>query len=142
MRFSRRHVWIILALSFAGFLDASYLAAERFLNRIPPCSLIKGCEVVTTSSYSAILGVPVSLLGALYYLAMLLAAVWVLDKEGEKVARYLAWGTIVGASASVWFVYVQVGILGAVCIYCMASAAVSLSLFGMGMRMFRAKMIK
>src|SRR3989344_1559205 len=40
--------------SFLGLVDASYLAAKHYTGTIPPCAIVKGCEVVTTSQYAAV----------------------------------------------------------------------------------------
>jgi len=47
-----------LALSFVGFLDASYLTAKHYLNFEIPCSILNGCEQVLTSQYATLFGVP------------------------------------------------------------------------------------
>ena len=59
-----------LPVSFLGFIDASYLTIKHFVGTPLPCSVLKVCEEVTTSQYSVIGGVPVAMLGAIYYLAI------------------------------------------------------------------------
>jgi uncharacterized membrane protein len=120
-------VW--MGLAAVGFLDAAYLAIEHYRGVVPPCSLVEGCEVVTTSAYATLFGMPVALLGALYYLALLMLAVRSLETRDDRYLRLGFRLTAIGAAMSVWFVYVQVGILRAICIYCIVSAAASFSLF-------------
>ncbi|MCR4334794.1 MAG: vitamin K epoxide reductase family protein [Patescibacteria group bacterium] len=117
-----------LILSFLGFIDASYLSIEHFLGKIPPCSLVKGCEIVTTSSYSVIAGVPVALMGAIYYLIIFLCSVALITNPKVLFYRIIKILIPIGFISSLYFVYVQIEILKAICLYCMFSAFTSLLL--------------
>jgi len=123
----------MLGVSILGFLDAAYLSLEHFLGSVPPCSIVAGCEQVTTSSYATIAGIPVALLGALYYLTILVLAIVYLDTKREILLRVIARLTIVGFVASLMFVYIQLFVIGAICLYCMFSALTSTTLFVLGM---------
>ena len=131
-------VVFFLIVAVLGFADASYLTFEHYQGVIPPCSVTEGCEAVLTSSYSVIFGVPTSLLGALYYLAVAVGAFLYIESKhgaGEIKAHHasiLKWtlmATALGFGMSVWFVYLQLFILHSICIYCMGSAATSTILF-------------
>ena len=121
-------VIVALVIALAGFVDASYLTIEHYQNAIPPCS-IGSCETVLSSAYSTVLGIPVSLMGAIYYLIVMVGFFAYL--EGKKV-WILEWtlrlGTL-GFLASLWFVYLQLFVLHAICVYCMGSATSSTLLF-------------
>jgi len=121
-----------IAVSFAGFLDAAFLTLEHFLNRIPPCG-VGGCEIVTTSAYSAIFGVPVAFLGAIYYFLMFAGAIFSWQKGNDSYFNLLGRATWIGLISSIWFVYAQFFILHAVCWYCLFSALTSTTLFIFGM---------
>lgn len=122
-----------IAVSFAGFLDAAFLTMERLLNRIPPCGIAGGCETVTTSAYSSIFGIPVALLGAVYYFFMFAGAIWAWQKNSDSYFKFLSRATWIGFAASLWFVYAQVFVLHAFCMYCLFSALTSATLFALGM---------
>jgi len=126
-------VIVFLIVSVLGFLDATYLTVEHYRGVIPPCSLVEGCETVLASEYAAVWGIPVALLGAVYYLFMSILALLYLDRGNVKALIGAAWGTILGLLASSWFLFVQFAILRAVCLYCLLSAASSLLLFALGM---------
>lgn len=119
----------ILIVAFLGFLDSSFLTAEHYLGMTPPCFIVQGCDVVTTSSYSKILGVPVSLLGALFYLSMLILGMYFVDTQKSIALTLMHIGTTIGLCMSVWFVYVQAFILKSWCLYCLLSAGTSTLLF-------------
>lgn len=120
-------------ISLLGFLDATYLTVEFFRGAIPNCGNLTGCETVTTSAYSEIRGVPVALFGALYYLAIFLGVMLYVDQRDVRVLRWVARFTVAGLLASAVFVYLQVAVIGAWCLYCVASAVTSTLLFVLGM---------
>lgn len=130
-------VIFFLIIALLGFADATYLTVEHYLGAVPPCSITAGCEAVLTSSYASILGVPVSLLGALFYLAVLVGAFAYLENKHEKLLRYALALTIIGFIMSLWFVYVQVFIIGSYCIYCLGSALTSTILFVTAMEILK-----
>jgi len=126
--------WVVVAflvISFVGFLDATYLSVNHFLNKIPPC-VVGGCEVVTTSQYAVIAGIPVALLGALYYLTVFLGTLYYVQTKNVKVLRRVAVVTFVGLLASIYFVALQVFVIKAYCLYCLGSAVTSTLLFVLG----------
>ncbi|MDO8626129.1 MAG: vitamin K epoxide reductase family protein [Candidatus Magasanikbacteria bacterium] len=130
---------IFLLVSFLGFLDASYLAVEHYRGVVPPCSVIVGCELVTTSKYALIFKIPVALLGAIYYLAVLILSVAYLESQNKKWLTAAAILTPLGFLASAWFVYLQLYVIKAVCIYCVGSALTSTILFILGVVELRTK---
>ncbi|MDO8430119.1 MAG: vitamin K epoxide reductase family protein [bacterium] len=131
----------MLAASFIGFLDASYLTAAHYFNFSLPCSILSGCDLVITSEYSKILGIPVALLGAIYYSFIFFASIAYLDAGNSFIIKLVAYATILGFLASLWFVYVQLFILNALCLYCIISAITSTALFILGMRFLAEKRI-
>lgn len=129
----------VLAVALIGFADASYLTIEHYENAIPPCS-IGACESVLTSAYSTVAGIPVSLVGAIYYLLVMLGAFAYLEGKsrgsGEKPFRYGLMLTLAGFAASLWFFILQAFVLHAFCLYCLGSAATSTVLFILTMWIF------
>lgn len=113
----------ILIFGFLGFVDASFLAAEHYFNAIPPCFVTHGCETVTTSTYSKLAGFPVAYLGALYYLSVLLLAMYYVQKEKLAALRLMHFITFVGFIFSAYLIYLQAEKIHAWCAYCLTSAA-------------------
>lgn len=132
-KFQKIIIGIFLAVSIIGFVDALYLTIEHFRGVVPPCSILKGCEVVTTSSYSVVFGIPVALLGALYYVFFFIFSLAYFDSKKERILSLLSRFSIFGFLASLYFVYLQFFVLKALCIYCMMSATTSTLLFIVGM---------
>lgn len=118
----------VLLVALIGFADAAYLTVEHYKNVIPPCS-IGGCEVVLTSAYSTVFGLPVSLVGAVFYLLIAASAFAYLEGKHEKVFRLGLALTVLGFLTSVFFFIIQAFVLHAFCYYCLGSAGTSTLLF-------------
>lgn len=121
-----------LAFSVIGFFDSTYLAMKHFLGGVTPC-LTGGCELVTSSEYATIIGIPVALLGAIYYLSQLILVIAYFESKSIVPLRLGARLSIVGLLASVYFVSLQLFVIHAICDKCMLSAASSTALFILGL---------
>lgn len=133
---SSRVAIFVLVVSFLGFIDSSYLAIKHFEGVIPPCSITGGCEEVLTSVYSKILGIPVSLLGSIYYLLIMVGSFAFLESKKHSLLKWSLLLTIPGFIASLWFVFIQVFTLGSYCIYCLGSFLSTTVLFVIAMEVF------
>ena len=122
-----------LIISFLGFLDATYLTVEHYRGVPPPCSLIKGCEKVTTSKYAAVFGVPVALSGLIFYLAIFVLSVLIWQTGKVEIFKVVFYLSVLGFLASLWFLYLQLFVIGAICVYCLFSALTSTAIFGFGL---------
>lgn len=129
---SEKFYWLFLALSFVGFLDASYLTASHYSGVPVICSVLDGCEKVTASVYSTLGNIPVALMGMVYYFTILFAMAWFLSTRDKKSIIFASGLTAAGFLASLWFVYLQLFVIKAICFYCMISAATSTFLFILG----------
>jgi uncharacterized membrane protein len=123
--------WLFLFVSLAGFLDSTYLAAKHYVGGIVPCTF-GNCEQVLNSSYSVFFGIPVALFGAIYYLSVLGLVILYFDVKKEKILVFSSYLTVLGLAASAYFVFIQLFVIGAICEFCMVSAATSSVLFGFG----------
>ncbi len=129
--------WTLAVIALFGFLDALFLTIKHFQGVPPPCSLLHGCEIVTMSSYSVIAGIPLALLGALYYFSVLILTIIFIDRKNIKVLRLAALLTIIGFIVSLVLVYLQFFVIHAICVYCMFSATTSTLLFIVGVYLLR-----
>jgi len=128
--------WAFLAVSFLGFLDATYLTAEHYLVEVPLCPLFGGCEKVLTSQYATVLGIPLGLLGMIYYLTVLILTIFYLDTKRTNPLKIAAFLSIVGIITSLVLLYLQIFVIGALCLYCLISAGSSIILFALGVTVF------
>lgn len=121
----------ILILAFAGLADSVYLTQHK-LNGTPLiCNIqsLSGCNVVAESPYSKIFGVPLSEFGILFYSIVFILAALELVIFDRVVRRVLQVASLVGVLASIYFTALQIFFIGAFCIYCIASAIITLLVF-------------
>lgn len=115
-----------------GLAAATYLTIAHYTTTATlacPETGVINCAKVTTSPYSVELGVPLALLGLIFFVVMLplqLPAAWL--KTG-----WLRWGRLALASAGVlmvfWLLYVELFKLNAICLYCTAVHVLTILLF-------------
>lgn len=127
----------ILTFSFLGFLDATYLTAQHYMNIIPPCSVVEGCEQVLTSQYAEIFGVPVALFGAIFYLTVFILGIAFFDTGKKIFLKILTPITFLGFAATLYFMYLQAFVINYWCQYCIISAVTSTALFVSGIVIWR-----
>ena len=121
---------VFLIASLLGFLDTTYLTVKHYTGSSLNCSVLFGdCEKVTTSKYSMLAGVPLALIGAIYYFTIFILSVAYLDTKREKTIIIASYLTATGFLASAYFVFLQLFIIKAICPYCMVSAILATILF-------------
>lgn len=128
----------LMTLALLGVLDAGYLVWEHYSNIIPPCSVhsawLVDCGAVLRSEYSVVFGIPLAVLGLTHYL---LLALWLASASRYSWFKYLILlESAAGAAFSFYLVYLQLGVIGAICLYCMISAIISLAFFFLAMRAY------
>ncbi len=101
------------------------------------CSVTHGCDTVLTSDYATIAGVPTALLGALFYLAMLVMSIMYFDTRRPLLLKLMSWLSIPGIIVTAVLVYLQAFVIEAWCQYCLVSAFTSTTLFILGMILWR-----
>jgi len=121
---------VLIFLTVTGLLDSLYLSYEHFSHSIPPCtnSFFSDCGTVLTSQYSSLFGVPLVLIGITYYFILLCLSV-VFFLRNIKILKYLFLISLMGFIMSLYFVFLQIFIIKAICLYCMLSAITSSSIF-------------
>jgi uncharacterized membrane protein len=108
-------------LALIGIGIAGYLTYVHYAGLEPFCVGGGGsCERVQSSPWSELAGVPVSLLGLVGYVAILISLVLPED-TGRSAAALLS---LVGAGFSAWLTYVEIAKIGAICQWCVGSAVV------------------
>lgn len=113
------HPGIILAgLDIVGLLVAGYLSVVELGGGVPYCGPLKGCETVALSPYAWIGPIPVAVFGVLLSVVLLSLAVawWRTDIYGLLIAHYAL--SLVGVVFDAYFLYLQVFVIQAVCIWC------------------------
>jgi uncharacterized membrane protein len=123
-----------LGLSLAAAAIASYLTVTHYTDPTAlacPDTGIVNCTLVTTSSWSVLLGVPLAVLGLVWALVMTaLSTPWAWRSTVRWVdpARLVVSGG--GAAMVLYLVYVELFRIGAICLWCTAMHATAVCLFG------------
>ncbi|MHB8452554.1 MAG: vitamin K epoxide reductase family protein [Mycobacteriales bacterium] len=124
---------LAVGLALAGLGVAGYLTAAHYteptLLACPEHGLIN-CTKVTTSAQSRVFGVPVALLGLLFYAAILplqVPAAWRARSQWVHRARLAA--VAAGMIFVLYLVYTELFTLDAICLYCTAVHVITLALF-------------
>lgn len=121
-----------LAIGVVGLAVSIYLTVEHYtastVLACPENSVIN-CAKVTTSSYSKIGPVPVALLGAVYFVGMIvlcLPQAWRMPRwDAVRIA-----GAAAGVASSLYFVWVELFRLDAICLWCTVVHVSTVALLG------------
>ena len=118
---------VTLFLIVLGISDAGYLAYETLSGQIPPCTIgaFADCGRVLSSPYAKVFGVPLAIIGIGYYLALLTLVISARTRKHSRVPLFLLGLSASGFLASLYFVYLQLVVIKAVCLYCLVSAILS-----------------
>ena len=117
----------IPALALLGIGISGYLTYVKFNHKIAVCLGLGDCEIVQTSRYSEILGIPIALLGLGLYAALLVAWAWGRRPDAwlaDQVPWVLFGLSLAGTLFSAYLTYLEVFVIRAICPWCVASAAV------------------
>ncbi|MGB9041980.1 MAG: vitamin K epoxide reductase family protein [Pseudolabrys sp.] len=118
--------YAMIALTLIGIADAAYVAYGNFTGAPLWCPIIDGCNTVINSPYSRVFGTPMSYFGFIYYVFMFgLAARLAFDPFSSGLRFRAILYAALGAASSMYFLYLQLGIISAVCGYCLISAVTS-----------------
>jgi uncharacterized membrane protein len=109
---------ILAALDAFGLVVASYLSVVELGGGVPVCGPIAGCEEVAKSQYAWIGPIPVAVFGVGLSVILLIAALgwW---RTGDRRLLAVHYGlSLVGATFEAYFMFLQVFVIEAVCIWC------------------------
>jgi len=138
--FKNKYLFSII-FSLIAFFISSYLTILHFQNTIPPCTF-SGCEVVLTSQYAQILGIPVSLLGAIFYGSILALSVSLFSNFKISIFRIYLIVISVGILVSSYFLFLQIVVIKEFCQYCLVTELCTLILFTIGVSEIKRLKVK
>jgi uncharacterized membrane protein/glutaredoxin len=130
---------IMAAIATLGAVITAYLAFVSFSQGAAACPT-NSCDVVLSSPYAKVFGLPLSLFGCLGYLSMITFAIAPLlitsSEQKEFRTKLETWTGLLlfmgGTTMMVfsgYLIYLLVAVIQSLCIYCIASAIFSASLF-------------
>jgi uncharacterized membrane protein len=115
---------VLLVLAVLGALISAYLTWTHFAGLTPVCTGSgEGCQTVQSSRYASVLGIPVALLGLIAYGGLIFStALW--RETGIYLGLLIS---LVGTLFSAYLTYLEIFVIGALCQWCLASAAIMLA---------------
>lgn len=124
-------VILILVASFCGLANSAYLTQHEKDGTPLLCNVenLTGCNVVASSPYSYIFGISLAEYGLLFYGLLFALAALELVLFDRLLRRVIQGIALFGLFASIYFTFLQVVVINALCIYCIASAVLALLIF-------------
>lgn len=122
---------LLILIAILGIIDAGYLTYEHFSGTIPPCApgIFNDCGTVLTSKFATPFGIPLALIGLIHYsLETLIFVLYNFTKKRIYGILGVAF-SFIGFLASLYFVFLQLVVIRALCQYCMVSALISFVIF-------------
>lgn len=136
----RTHPGIILAsLDIVGLGIAGYLSIVELQGDLPYCGPLKGCEVVALSGFARIDGVPVAVFGVVLSISLfILALAWTRTDRIELLAAHYGL-SLLGVVFEVYFTYLELFVIGAVCVWCASYGLSLLARFALALWVWRRR---
>jgi uncharacterized membrane protein len=124
---SARVYWRMGMTLFAllGALVALYLWMFH-LGRAELLCPVQGCEIVQASAYSSILGIPVATIGFFAFLALFASSLASVLLIGFRAERFVFVVSSLGLLAYLWFTYLELFVIKAICFWCVVSSIMML----------------
>jgi uncharacterized membrane protein len=128
----RRTPLLALTTLFSGLgiADAWYLAEHALTDTALSCGVgsLSGCNVVAQSAYSHFLGVPLGVYGVVFYAVVFAASLFARSSQSRLLEQFLLLCGVVGVLSSLYFAWIQLFIIKAICIYCIGSFVLSIGI--------------
>lgn len=107
-------------VALAGAAVAGYLTWVHYDAGALVCVAGGGCEAVQQSSYAELAGAPVALLGLVAYTIVFALILW--DTPTARLGAAML--AFVGLAFSAYLLVLQLAVIDAVCVWCMANDVV------------------
>ena len=104
-------------VALTGIAVAGYLTWVHYDESALVCVAGGGCETVQQSSYAEFAGIPVALLGLVAYTIVFALVLW--DTPNARLGAAML--AFVGLAFSAYLLVLQLAVIDAVCVWCMAN---------------------
>ncbi|MCX6787340.1 MAG: vitamin K epoxide reductase family protein [Candidatus Kaiserbacteria bacterium] len=127
----RVSVVFILIFAFCGLADSIYLAQNEIGNTPLICTVdnLSDCNIVAASQYSRLFGIPLAEFGIAFFSIVFILAALELVLFNKLLRRLLQGVSLIGIIASLYFTFVEIFVIHALCIYCLVSAFITFLIF-------------
>jgi len=131
MNMTSKITWASMVLAIIGLLDSAYLFIYKISKNNAMCLGSGDCSTVNASRFSEIKGIPVSILGFIAYLAIIILLFLEIRKlYSSENSNLMVFGiSLVGVFFSAYLTYIELYVIHAVCPFCVLSAVVITLIF-------------
>lgn len=118
---------VLFILALLGTADSVYLAQSAMSDTPLVCDIdgLDDCNVVAQSPYSKLLGIPLGAYGVVFYVVSIVALLAIVFAPRRLWYRVLVGVSVLGALMSIVFLGIQLFLIQAICVYCIASAIIT-----------------
>ena len=127
-------------LAFIGVFVSTYLTLYKFGYIGSLQCAVGSCETVNTSRWATFFGLPVAAWGLGFYVsALALVFIGIQERYADSRALSLALVALTGWGVlfSGWLTYLELFVIDAICIWCVASAVIVLVMFAVAVAEYR-----
>lgn len=126
------HLFMVL-LGLSGFVLASFIHNKKSKKKKLVCPMRSNCETVIHSDYSKLFGIHVEVLGMLYYSFIAFAyGIYHLIYLPYILLIILSLISLSAVIISTYLISIQAFVIKQWCTWCIFSAMLSVSIFGLG----------
>lgn len=122
---------LAIILTIIGLLVSIYMTIFKLTNNENMCIGSHGCSIVNSSRYSEVNGIPVAVIGAVGY-AAILAVLFLERRPGffQQNGTLLFFGlSVTGFLFTLYLIFVEVALIKAYCPFCITSQIVMTLIF-------------
>ena len=117
----------LIVVSAVGVAVAGYLTYVHYQPHALICTTGGGCETVQQSKYAVLAGIPIAIFGLAAWIAVFVLTIW-----NSELARMLTAAlAVVMLAFAAYLVILQLFVIDAVCVWCMANDVVLTPIFVM-----------
>lgn len=125
---------LVIFLAIGGFAISTYIRNKKKKAKPMICPMKGNCHAVTSSKFSKFLGMPVELLGMLYYGLLAIGYGLVISLPVAMPLTYILLAITTGGFLfSLYLTFIQVITIRQLCTWCLASATITTAIFAIGL---------
>ena len=126
----RKKIFLLIAtFSLVGMIVSAFAIGNHYSTSKGVCNISEqiNCDIVNRSIYSEIFGIPVALLGLIWYVGMFLASLraWYGKRLIEPLEMILFAASVFGFLFSLYLTYIELYVLYTICLLCVTSQAMT-----------------
>ena len=137
MTHQRRYASLLFILSLVGIALTALLIKSKYFAEETFCLVGGNCELVINSIYSKIAGVPITILGLIWFLVVLFLSFRLIKHKDKVFSKYLFYWSILGLGFVAYLLFIEIVLLEVFCTTCTAIHILIVLIFLLTFLIFR-----